>query len=159
MTNISLQNIKPTDKKYFARWWRDEGLISLTSGNFDLVTDVEVDKYFQLILNNKIDINYMIIVDNLAVGHISLSKIDNGWSEMQIVIGEKDYWNQGVGTSAIKLLLKSNTSNVRKIYLEVRPDNVRAVKAYEKCGFKILKTIYYPKNPNLSKVVRMEYVG
>jgi len=159
MADISLQDIKPTDKKYFARWWRDEELISLTSGCHDVVIDDEVDKYFQAILNNKIDINYMIIVDNLSVGHISLLKRDNGWFEMQVVIGEKDYWNQGVGTSAIKLLLKNNILKSMKVFLEVRPDNVRAIKAYEKCGFKTLKTIYYPENPNLSQVVRMECVG
>jgi len=41
--------------------------------------------------------------------------------------------------------------------LEVRPNNSRAIHAYENCGFKKVKTIFYSKNKDLSKVLRMEF--
>lgn len=154
MNTLSLRNINFNDKQFFAIWWRDNELISLTSGCHDDITDDEIDKYFQAILNN--DINKMIMVNNAVVGHVSLSKREKGWFELQIIIGEKDYWDQGVGSAAVNLLLENEISKQRKIYLEVRPDNLRAIKSYEKCGFKSQRIVYYPNNPNLSKVLRME---
>lgn len=91
------------------------------------------------------------------MGHVSLSKSKNRWYEMRIVIGEKEHWNKGYGPRAIVLLLnKAQHLGRHKIYLEVRPDNVRAITAYEKCGF-IKKGIQrYPESKYLPEILKME---
>ena len=157
MIKISLRKIKPSDKNYFARWWRDKELLKLTSGVLKLVSDKEVGKYFQAILDSKDDYNFIILADGKIIGHISLAKRRNDWRETQIVIGEKKYWGKGIGQKAIKLLIrKAKKIGVSQIYLEVRPTNLRAIQAYEQCGFKKVKTIKYRKNKYLSETLRME---
>ena len=99
----------------------------------------------------------MIMASSNIIGHISLSKRKDQWLETQIVIGEKDYWNQGYSSRAIKNLI-SKIDRLTKIYLEVRPDNLRAIKAYEKSGFKKVKLIKYPNNKYLPETLRMELV-
>jgi len=157
MIKISLRKIKPSDKNYFAKWWRDKELLKLTSGVLKLISDKEVTKYFQAILDNKNDYNFMLIADREIVGHISLVKRRNDWHETQIVIGEKKYWGKGIGSRAINILIrKAKKNRISKIYLEVRPTNIRAILAYEQCRFKKVKTAKHPKNKYLPETLRME---
>lgn len=157
MIKISLRKIKLVDRKYFAKWWRDKELLKLTSGILKRISDREVNKYFQAILNNKKDHHFMITANKKTIGHISLVKRQKNWHETQIVIGEKKYWSNGYGSKAIKLLIKKTINlGISKIYLEVRPDNARAIAAYEKCGFKKSGIKKYPKNKYLPETVVMK---
>ena len=157
MIKISLRKIKLSDKRYFAKWWRDKELLKLTSGRLGRISNKEVDKYFQAILENKNDYNLIIILNKKIIGHISLVKRKNNWYETQIVIGEKKYLGKGYGIKAIQSIIKkAKNLKIPKIYLEVRPTNIRAVKVYEKCGFKKSGIKKYPKNRYLSETVIMK---
>jgi len=157
MTKILLRKIKLSNKRYFVRWWRDKELLKLTSGVLKRISDQEIDKYFQAILNNKKDYHFMIIVDRKIIGHMTLAKRRNNWYETQIIIGEKKYWGKGYGSKAIKLIIKkAKHFGISRIYLEVRPTNIRAIRAYEQCGFQKVKMIKYPQNKYLSEILRME---
>lgn len=157
---IILKKLKHTDKKYFAKWWRDRELLKLTSGILKRISDQEVDKYFLAILDSKTDHHFMIVMNEKTIGHISLVKSRNNWYETQIVIGNKKYLNKGIGTKAVQLLIKkAHRLGISKIYLEVRPTNIRAVKAYEKCGFEKTGFKHYLKNKFLPETIRMEFKG
>lgn len=157
MPKIALRKIKTTDKEYFACWWKDKDLLKLTSGILRRISDEEVDKYFQNILKNKKDRHFIITLNERTIGHISLAKRRNGWHETQIIIGYKKYWGKGYGSKAIELLIrKAKRLGISKIYLEVRPTNIRTIHVYEHCGFQKVKIIRYPKNKYLPKTLRME---
>lgn len=74
------------------------------------------------------------------IGNVGLQNIDykNGNAELGIFIGEEDNLSKGYGSEAIKLLLNYAFNNLRlhNIMLTVYADNLRAIKAYTKCGFK-----------------------
>ena len=59
-------------------------------------------------------------------------------AEIGIVIGNKSYWSKGYGTEALRLMLEYGFDqlNLHKIYLWVFCFNTRAIRAYEKVGFK-----------------------
>ncbi|MDD5749943.1 MAG: GNAT family N-acetyltransferase [Patescibacteria group bacterium] len=156
MQNIKIRKIQNTDKKYFAKWWRDKDLARLTSGVLKTINDKELETYFLNILESKKDYHFIITLNNRAIGHISLSK-KRIWYETQIIIGDKKYWGKGYGPKAIKLLINyTHKLKISKIFLEVRPDNTRAIRSYKKCGFKRKRIIKYPKNKHLSETLRME---
>ena len=158
MKRIKLRKVTKSDIEYFAVWWRDEELARLTSGILYEISDYELSKYFTDLYNSKNDYHFMIVTDDTTIGHISLSKREGDWYETQIVIGNKDYWGQGYGTEAIKLLMiEANKLDISKIFLEVRPTNTRAIKAYIKSGFIKTGKIYYPDNKFLPETLRMEY--
>ena len=75
----------------------------------------------------------------VSIGNCGVFDID--WrirsAEVGIVIGEKEYWNQGHGTNAMRLLLRHGfkTLNLNRIFLKVYDNNPRAVRSYEKAGF------------------------
>ncbi|TFD99488.1 GNAT family N-acetyltransferase [Jeotgalibacillus salarius] len=51
-------------------------------------------------------------------------------------IGEVQLWGKGIGTALIRLMLSFlENRGASAIVLEVKNDNIRAIKSYEKCGF------------------------
>ncbi len=78
-------------------------------------------------------------LDGFHIGVCNLYDHDVTFSSIQlgIRIGNKDYWNRGYGTEAVELLtLHAFISfGVTRVWLKVLPENVRAVRCYEKCGF------------------------
>lgn len=156
MSKIYLRKIKTSDKILFSEWWRNEELIKLTSGILKPLSDKEVEKYFSAFYKNKKDYHFIITLNQKAIGHISLIKRKNNWYETQIIIGEKRHWGKGYGTKAIQLLIKKvKRLIISKIYLEVRPDNMRAIKAYEKCGFHKIRIKKYLRNKYLPETLKM----
>ena len=157
MNKLSLRKIKLSDKEYFAKWWRDPALLKLTSGILDPISDQEVDEYFDAIYKTTNSLEFMINLGTKTIGHISLVKRKNGWHETQIVIGDKKSWGKGYGTKAILLLMqKAKRLKIPKIFLEVRPTNTHAIKAYENSGFIRKRIKKYPKNKYLPETLRME---
>ncbi|MDP2947481.1 MAG: GNAT family N-acetyltransferase [Nanoarchaeota archaeon] len=155
---ILLRKVKSSDKKYFAKWWNDPDLRKLTSGRPGPILEKRLDKYFSM-MNDKDSRDFIISLNRKPIGHIALEKRKDNWYETQIIIGEKKYWGKGYGTEAIKQLIKkAKSKGISKIYLEVRPNNLRAIRAYEKCGFVGAGIKKYPKNKYLPTTLRMELI-
>jgi len=59
-------------------------------------------------------------------------------AEMGIMIGNRDFWNQGYGSEIVNTLLDYIFNNVKlnRIYLTTLDWNIRAQKCFRKCGFK-----------------------
>lgn len=75
------------------------------------------------------------------IGNISLNHIHwihrTAW--MGIMIGEREFWNRGVGSEAVRLIVDYGFRrlNLHKINLGVTAEHAAAVHAYEKVGFVI----------------------
>ena len=62
---------------------------------------------------------------------------------MDQFIGEPDYWNRGIGSEFLKMMssyLKTN-KGASCILLDPHKSNPRAIRAYEKAGLKIIKSL------------------
>jgi RimJ/RimL family protein N-acetyltransferase len=153
---VQLRPVLVDDVKYFATWWRDDSLIVLTSGNHAELSNNQLEKYFREILEQRNRIDCMIEVGGETVGHVNAQERTEDWYELQIVIGNKEYWGKGYGPAAILLFLQRlSARGIQKVYLEVRPENVRAIHAYEKCGFREVRREYYA-GTNQPETIRME---
>ncbi|MGE5529242.1 MAG: GNAT family N-acetyltransferase [Patescibacteria group bacterium] len=75
------------------------------------------------------------LIGDLELDHISWR---NREAEFRIRIGEKTYWNNGYGTAAVRKLLGLALTELglHRIYLRVYRFNRRAIRCYEKCGFR-----------------------
>lgn len=75
------------------------------------------------------------------VGTIELEHIDwrGGRAELSICIGEKDCWGRGYGTDAVRMFVDFafGRLNLTHIYLRVYRGNGRAIRCYQKCGFRM----------------------
>lgn len=86
--------------------------------------------------------SYMIIEkeSESPIGVTSLINIDlkNRNAECILDLGEKQFWGQGYGTEALKLLLDYAflEMNLHRVSLRVFAFNEKAIKLYQKIGFK-----------------------
>jgi RimJ/RimL family protein N-acetyltransferase len=64
---------------------------------------------------------------------------NHGDTWMAIGLGERSHWGKGYGTDAVRVMLRYAFTelNLRRISLWVYAYNPRAVRAYEKAGFKV----------------------
>ncbi len=78
-------------------------------------------------------------LDGKHIGNCMYYNIDEGkrGAELGIMIGDRDYWDQGLGTDAVTTLLDHifNITKLERVYLNTLEWNVRAQRCFEKCGF------------------------
>lgn len=60
MKSIALRKLRKSDIKFFAKWWRKKDLLRLTSGRLRRISDEEVKKYFQKMIDGRTDYHFMI---------------------------------------------------------------------------------------------------
>jgi RimJ/RimL family protein N-acetyltransferase len=79
--------------------------------------------------------------DDRLLGETGLDDVEwnHGESFVGISIGEKEFWGKGYGTDALQVLLQYafNELNLHRVSLTVFEYNPRAIRSYEKVGFKI----------------------
>ncbi len=75
------------------------------------------------------------------IGATGLHQLDarNRHVQFGIVLGEKSAWGKGYGTEATRLMVRYafETLNLNRVWLHVYEYNERAVRAYQKAGFRI----------------------
>jgi len=82
---------------------------------------------------------FVIEADGRLIGDCALHHLDSTsrTCALGIMIGDRAYWDKGYGSAAVRILLDYafRLRNFHKVWLTVRGDNERAVRAYTKCGF------------------------
>lgn len=75
------------------------------------------------------------LIGNIALHGISIPYRQAG---LGIFIGDKTCWSKGYGTEALNLMLGHGFDqlNLHRVFLTVLSSNARAIRAYEKVGFK-----------------------
>jgi RimJ/RimL family protein N-acetyltransferase len=141
---IRFRGIERDDLPMFVRWFNDPEVRENLLMHLPMSL-AEEEKWFENVLTRPAAERPMVIETQIdgewtAIGNIGIHNIDARIrkAEVGISIGEKQYWNHGYGTEAMQLLLKHgfNTLNLNRISLDVYETNPRAIRAYQKAGFK-----------------------
>jgi ribosomal-protein-alanine N-acetyltransferase len=89
--------------------------------------------------------------DGRIVGYAGLAAIA-GTGDVQTIAAARDHWGTGLGTRLLTALLRAATAaECHEVLLEVRVDNRRAQRLYQRFGFEpigIRKGYYQPGNVN-----------
>ncbi|NLW59852.1 MAG: GNAT family N-acetyltransferase [Firmicutes bacterium] len=75
------------------------------------------------------------LIGDLELAHICWRRRE---AELRIRIGEKNYWNKGYGTLALQQIKRYafDVLALDRLYLRVYAFNTRAIRCYQKLGFK-----------------------
>jgi len=82
---------------------------------------------------------WAITADGRMIGGCSLVADSTGQNAcFGIHIGDKTCWGKGYGTAAVREVLRAGFAELglHRIHLVVHTDNPRAIRCYEKCGFR-----------------------
>jgi RimJ/RimL family protein N-acetyltransferase len=137
-----LSPVSLEDVERYTEWVND-----LEIGQFVLFSAMVFDvtkerEALQELMKNSVVFGIVEKDTNKVIGNCGLHAVNEVHRHAQfgIFIGEKTYWNQGIGTEATSLILDYgfNVLNLNNISLEVVSYNKRATRSYEKVGFKYL---------------------
>lgn len=138
--DVLLRPLEPGDSDALFRWINDRDTV-VFNAPFRPVARADHERWFEAIRQAP-DVRIFAIVERAGprvVGTCQLLNISAAHrsAELQIRIGEPDARDRGLGTQAVRLLLQHGFTELRlhRIALTVRADNLRAIRAYEKCGF------------------------
>ena len=106
MIKLKKLTLKHVNKKYL-KWMNDQMVFKYTDQSKTNHTLKQIKKYVKDRLKSN-EIIFGIFYKNVHIGNIKLGPIDylNKTSEISYFIGEKQYWGMGIGTIAIKNLIK-----------------------------------------------------
>ena len=136
---VHLRAIERGDIPTFVRWFNDPEVRAYLEVYLPMSQAAEEQWFEQQLTNQSSHILGIETADGKLIGNTGLHAIN--WkdrkAELEIVIGEKDYWGKGYGGDAIEALLTFafQQMNLHRIYLHVYAYNVRAQRCYARCGF------------------------
>lgn len=139
---VFLSPINPEDAEIYTKWMNDLEVSIYTTSAPRIYTLAKEKEILDQI--SKEGYNFAIIDSEkeIVIGNCGLINVDliNRKAELGIFIGDKEYRSKGYGAEAIELLLdySFNLLNLNSIMLIVKAFNKRAIKCYEKSGFKLI---------------------
>jgi RimJ/RimL family protein N-acetyltransferase len=138
-----LREITQIDTEKTFIWRNDKEIISGLCSPFRYVNLETEEQWFLNYQNNRSSQVRLGIIDkhsNQIIGMVSLLQIDfiSQTAEFALQIGDKNFWNKGIGKWATKNMIIHGFKNLNlnRISLYVLCENISAKKIYESVGFK-----------------------
>lgn len=122
--------------------WINDPEVNRTLSFYRPINELREREWFERLYRDDREIVLAIIVQgkDKHIGNIGLHGIDwkDRQAELGIMIGEKGEWDKGYGTEAVRLMLGYGFERLglHRIYLRVYANNLRAIRCYEKAGFR-----------------------
>ena len=140
---VRLRGYEKSDADALVRWFSDEEVTDFLGPTEYPVTRAKQEAVIERVTSGGDSREKAFAIETLAgtaIGDCGLRMIDwvNRKAELFITIGEKSYWGKGHGTDAVRILLRLafDKLNLHRVYLTTLATNARALRCYEKCGFK-----------------------
>ncbi|MFF2753709.1 GNAT family N-acetyltransferase [Psychrobacillus sp. NPDC058041] len=148
-----IRPMNESDYVLIAKWLSDEKVLEYYGPRLTL--EQVITKYGPRIEGNHSVKPYIVEYKNTPIGYMQYYPILDtqlrayGYLEQQHIfgidqfIGEINLWGKGIGSTMISMLLEyiSLKESVQLVILDVKNTNVRAIKCYEKCGFRTVGSL------------------
>lgn len=158
---ITLRPMRFDDIHEIMQWVNDPDVLAQFA-NFKTVSFEQEAEHLLRLLKSKDDFTYTILSDGVYAGQASINKIYWAARNGRLAIFlKKEFRGRGIGSAALKLLIGKAFREVRlrKVWLMVREDNLRARKLYEKAGLKkealLIDEYVDPRSRKFINMIRM----
>lgn len=150
---LSVRYLQQNDKYLLAEWLSKPSILKYYEGRNK---PFNLEKVTRKFYSRDDDVErYIIEYNESAIGYIQFYQANdktsmiNDYNQREIVygmdqfIGETEYWNKGIGTSLIKAMVNYLVDEKRadRVIMDPQVTNKRALKCYEKCGFKKVRIL------------------
>ncbi|HWO94421.1 MAG TPA: GNAT family protein [Dehalococcoidia bacterium] len=142
---VRLRAHRPSDLDACLRWMNDVEVLRTSAGRYPVSPSAEAAWLERVSAGDASgvprDVHFGIdaLSDGRYIGNCSIERVsfENRSAEVGIMIGEKDCWDRGYGTDAMRTMLRFafREMNLNRIQLDVFDFNARAISSYRKCGF------------------------
>lgn len=153
--DIRVRTLTLKDLPYLFKWLTDDRVLEFYGGRDQNFTEQDiVEEYYEE--DNEIATRLIVECNDIPIGYVQVyDMIDEFYDSyhydksdeiaycMDQFIGEPDYWNKGIGTRFMRMILEYLVTQkcANAVILDPHQNNPRAVRMYEKAGFKIIKEL------------------
>jgi RimJ/RimL family protein N-acetyltransferase len=138
-TKVVLRAVTAQDLPLLEHWDQDPEIETLMGRRFDIVRPTD---WLRNLLTGRTGFAWMIEERETGrpVGELEFCNFNRrtGSGELRICLGEKECWGRGYGREAMSLALRFAfvTRHYHSVYLRVFTTNTRAIRLYERLGFR-----------------------
>ncbi|KFN01097.1 N-acetyltransferase [Bacillus clarus] len=152
--NLSVRYVIEDDAHLISKWLTDPEVLQYYEGRDN---PQSVEKVLDNFIHNpnSNEKRCLIQLDEMPIGYIQMYPVDSEWKElygykepqnvwgMDQFIGESTYWGKGIGTELVQgaITYIIGKLGAEAIAMDPKVSNERAVRCYEKCGFKKVKKL------------------
>jgi ribosomal-protein-alanine N-acetyltransferase len=145
MKNIILKRLTSNNiSKDYLNWLNDWDIIKFTEQRFKKTTIKDIKKYINDVNKSKNNFIYSInVIEKNKIKHIGNIKIGSidfyhKRGEISYIIGNKNYWNKGIGSRAIAkvIIIARKKFKIKKIIAGVYSINRPSIAVLKKNKFK-----------------------
>ena len=139
---MNIRILEPNDvTQSYIDWMLDKEVVKYSENQYKLFTLEKQKMYVQdCFLNKNIDL-YGIFLNEEHIGNISLKDLSSPHKRAEItyLIGKKNYWNKGLGSKLISIIIEKAREEyqLKKLYAGVAKENISSQKVLEKNNFKL----------------------
>jgi len=162
-----LRAMTRSDIPVCCKWFNDDHVLQYSEHRSRGYTREQQAMVYEDILNDPSKVQFMIVESkrSIRVGVISfVVSSGDGSAAISIIIGEREYWGQGIATTAIEELIRYATKhhNITRFTACADVRNYGSQKAFENNGFVMLevlpKSLQYLDEEGLRDSLRFEKV-
>ena len=158
---LKLKKLKYTDlSPNWIKWLNDKTVSQYSEKRFKRHTIKSQKNFLKNKLKSKDCLLFGIFLSNKHLGNIELSNISKEHKncEIRYFIGNKDYWNKGIGAASINKVAKTafNILKLQKIYAFTYANNLPSQKVLKKNGFQVeskMDNFFQYKNKRVAKII------
>jgi diamine N-acetyltransferase len=136
---VELRAIERQDLPRYALWLNDSDVQWYLSRMEPTSLDEET-RWHERLANDPQARDYAIWYQGEHIGGAGFTNLNfkERSGEVRLMIGRKDLWDRGLGADALLALLRHGFEqlNLHRVCLHVFSDNARAIRCYEKVGFR-----------------------
>ena len=153
--DIRIRTLSNDDFKLMLKWLTDERVLEFYGGRDKKYTLKSIKEHYTEKWKDEI-FRVIIEYNNVPIGYGQIYKMydelymnyhypqnDEIVYGMDQFIGEPEYWSRGIGTKYIKMIFEflKKERNAVAVILDPHKNNLRAIKSYQKAGFRIIEDL------------------
>ncbi len=137
---VRLRPLQESDLPRFVEWLADRDVSRWLAAMGDPPTLDDEYEWYQSKRGDPDTVTWSIeTLEGRLIGNVELRLTSRARrAEMGIAIQDKTQWSQGYGTEVVRLVLENafGEMELNRVDLTTDEQNARAIRCYEKCGFK-----------------------
>lgn len=153
--NVKVRTLTDADMPLLYKWLTDDRVLKFYGGRDKKYTLEDIKKHYTEPWEDEV-IRVIIEYDGMTIGYGQIYKMYDELYEdyhypksneivygMDQFIGEPDYWSKGIGTKYTKMIFEylKKEKNADAVILDPHQDNKRAIRMYEKAGFRKIEDL------------------
>ena len=169
--SISFRKLQEDDFPLLHTWLNEPHVHEWYEKDKQNTLEEVIDDYSKDIKGEEPSTSYIALYENKPVGYMQTYKV-NDWptyadavgydtaaAAIDAFIGNPAFMGKGFGGLMIKKFLKDvvfSEEGITKCFIDPEPDNKRAIKSYEKVGFRYIKTLQIQGEPELAYLMEIK---